>query len=166
MKRNYFLIIISLLICLFIYMFYRTEKTVINEIFIYLFSKNIYFELKKNIASILPLNDLIIYSLPEGLWIFCVTLTSKFYFIKVLNFKFKLVYFPLIISICLEFSQYFHLTNGKFDFFDIIFSFIFWSLANYLTLNNSLKNILNPINIRSSFCFFSYIIIYLSHVSN
>jgi hypothetical protein len=164
-KKNYFLIVLSLLISLFIYLFYRTEKTVVNEIFISLISFEKFLELRKTITNILSLNEHIIYSLPEGLWVFCITLTSKHLFLKVGNSEINLLFLPLIFSIGLELFQLLHLTNGQFDIWDIAFSVISWFIANYLITHKSTKqNILHPFSTRSFICLFSYLIVYLAHV--
>jgi len=164
-KKNYVLIILFLLFSLFIYLFYRTEKTVINELFVSIISFDKYVELRNSIANTLPLNEHIIYSLPEGLWVFCITLTSKFLFLKIGHREIGCVFIPLIFSIVLEFFQLLNLTNGRFDFWDIGISISFWFLANYFILYKSVEqNILKPISIRSIVCFSSYAIVYLAHV--
>jgi hypothetical protein len=164
-KKNYCFIILSLLFSLFIYLFYRTEKTVINEIFISIISFNKFIELRKSITNYFPLNEHIIYSLPEGLWVFCITLTSKFLFLKIGSREINLLYVPLIFSIGLELFQLLHLTNGRFDFWDIGFSILCWAAANYLIKHKSTRqNILSPFTIKSFICLFSYLIVYLAHV--
>jgi hypothetical protein len=165
LKKNYPLIILSLLISLFIYLFYRTEKTVINEIFISLVSFDHYVALRSSITDTLRLNEHIIYSLPEGLWVFCITLTSKFLFAKVRSREMDLVFVPLIFSTGLELFQLLHLTNGRFDFWDIGVSVLFWAVANYAIKHNGTRqNILDPVTVRSFTCFLSYQIVYLAHV--
>jgi|TARA_B110001452_G_C15218790_1_gene422518 hypothetical protein len=165
MRKNYFFILISLSLSLFIYLFYRTEKTVINEIFIYITSFDRFIELQKVITNLIPLNKHIIYSLPEGLWVFSITLTSKFLFLKIGNHKINLLFVPLIFSIGLELFQLLNLTNGRFDFWDIGVSILFWFVANYLIPYKTIhQNILNPFTTRSLICVFSYIIVYLAHV--
>ncbi len=165
MKKNYCFIVLSLLFSLFVYLFYRTEKTVINEIFISIISFEKFAELRKEITNILPLNEHIIYSLPEGLWVFCITLTSKHLFLKVGKREINLLFIPLVFSIGLELFQLLHLTNGRFDFWDIGFSILFWAVANYLINYKSIRqNILQPFTIKSFVCLFSYLIVYLAHV--
>lgn len=167
MKKKYFLIILSLLFSLFIYLFYRTEKTVVNEIFISMISFDRYIELRKIITNLLPLNEYIIYSLPEGLWVLTITLTSKYYFLKIGNCEIKLFFAPIVFSIGLELLQLLHLTNGRFDFWDIGFSIFFWLVANYLIFNKTqtqTQNILYPFTAKSIICILSYIIVYLAHV--
>ena len=163
--KNYFLIIGSLLFSLFIYLFYRTEKTVINEIFISIMSFEKFVALGQRISNTLPLNEHIIYSLPEGLWVFCITLTSMFLFVEIGGRKFNLLFLPLIFSIGLELFQLLHLTNGRFDFWDVGFSILFWSIANYLVKRKgSSQNIGEPFTGRSFLCISSYLIVYLAHV--
>lgn len=165
MKRKYGLIIICLLISLFIYLFYRTEKTVINELFISLISVNKFIDLRKSITGILSLNEPIIYSLPEGLWVFCITLTSKAFFFNIGRREITLVYVPLIFSIGLELLQFFNITNGRFDFWDIGFSVFFWVVANYLVAHQSkTQNLMNPFRSESFICILSYLIVFLVHV--
>jgi hypothetical protein len=148
-----------------IYLFYRTEKTVINEIFIAIFSYDTFTELRAGITTALPLDEHIIYSLPEGLWVFCITLTSKFLFVKTGRYNIQLFYLPLIFSIGLECFQLLHLTNGRFDFWDIGVSILCWIIAGYLIPSaNPRQNILYPFNGRSAICMISYLVVYLAHV--
>ena len=165
MKKHNWLILFSLLVSLFIYTFYRTEKTVINEIFISIFSRAKYLHLKSFITNSWPLNAHIVYSLPEGLWVFCITLTSKYLFLKIGDLEINCVFVPLLFSIGLELFQLFHYTNGRFDFWDIGMSVVFWGIANYLVKYQPVnQNILQPITHRSVGCFLSYGIVYLAHV--
>lgn len=165
MKKNYFLIMVSLLCSLFIYLFYRTEKTVINQVFGSLVSFDTYIELRKVIACTLPLNNHIIYSLPEGLWVLCITLTSRSLYVKMGRREINLLFIPLIFSIGLELFQLLHLTNGRFDFWDIGVSILFWAVAHYLIKHKSAKqNLLHPLTGTGLICLLSYLIVYLAHV--
>ncbi len=165
MKKNYWFIIVSLLLSFAIYLFYRTEKTVINELFITIVSFGKFVEMQQRIPNALPLNSHIIYSLPEGLWVFCITLTSRCLFVKVGRKEMDLLFVPLIFSIGLELFQLFHLTNGRFDWWDIGFSILFWAIAHYLIEYRSTRqNVLHPFTTRSFVCILSYGIVYLAHV--
>lgn len=165
MKKHYLLLIPCLLLSLFIYLFYRTEKTVVNELFMWLTSPELYFKVRAQITELIPLQEHIIYSLPEALWVFCITLTSKFLFVKIGKHRVNLVFAPLFFVIGLEFFQLFHLTNGRFDFWDIGLSILSWSIANYFVKSEVDKqNLLAPINGRSMTCLLSYLIVYLAHV--
>lgn len=165
MKKKYFLIVICLLICLFIYLFYRTEKTVINKIFISVIPIDQFVELRKVVTNTLPLNEHIVYSLPEGLWVFCITLTSKSLYLNIRGCEIDLMFIPLIFSISLEILQLLHITNGRFDIWDIGFSLLFWATANYLIIDTRIKqSIVHPFTTRGLICLLSYLIVYLAHV--
>lgn len=165
MKKQYILIGISLFISLFIYLFYRTERTVVNEIVIRLISIGTYTSLKAAVVHCLPLNDVVIYSLPEGLWIFCISLTSKPYYIGWTSWRIDFVYIPLIFCFTLEILQLIHVTNGRFDFMDIGVFVLFWLLGHYgLTERIKKQHILTTLDSKTIACFVSYSIVYLSHV--
>ena len=165
MRRDYIFIWISLLIGLFVYLFYRTDKTLVNQILIRVISLDTYRALKANIARALPLNDVIIYSLPEGLWVFCITLTSKPFYIRLNKRRFNCVFIPLIFCVGLELLQLFHITRGRFDFMDIGISVIFWILGNYVLRNKyEKKDIFTRPNSKTIIFLTSYAIVYLAHV--
>lgn len=165
MSRKYILICASLLVSLFIYLFYRTDRTVVNEIFIRLISFGTYIRLKDHIVNALPLHNIVIYSLPEGLWVFCITLTSKPYYIRLRNRRIDGIFIPLIFCFTLEILQLLHIANGRFDFMDISFGVIFWILGNCFMSNNFEKqNILTRPNAKTIVCLASYCIVYLAHV--
>jgi hypothetical protein len=165
MKRNAILILISLLTSLFIYLFYRTDRTLVNQLAIHLFSFDAYTKLKASVAAALPLNDVIVYSLPEGLWVFCITLTSRHYYIRLFRRQMDCLYIPILFSVGLELFQLLHITNGRFDLMDISVSFIFWLSGAYLIGGRYQKqNILAQLNLRTTVCLASYCIVYLAHV--
>lgn len=167
MKKHYLYIVSALIISLFIYLFYRTDKTLVNQIFIQLISLKSYENLKQAITTSLPLNKYIIYSLPEGLWVFCITLTSKGFYIKLFNKQINCVLIPLIFVIGLELFQLIHLTNGRFDFLDITISFVFWFIAaKIIDTKTQFQNIFNSFNFNSAICILSYCIVYLAHVNS
>lgn len=165
MKKYYWYIIPSLLICLFIYAFYRTDKTVINLVIIQLFGLQGYQNLKLSIIQVMPLNKYVIYSLPEGLWIFCITLTSKEFYIEIFKKRINCAFIPIVFAIGLEFLQLLHVTNGYFDFFDIGISLFFWFLASYIIrAKQTSRNIFTGLNYNNIFCISSYCIVYFAHV--
>jgi hypothetical protein len=165
LKKYIPLIALSLFICLFIYLFYRTDKTLINRVFISLFSQESYNTLKASIRQNLSLSPPVIYSLPEGLWVFCITITSRFFYITFGRFKIYLALIPLIVAVGLEICQLLHFTNGRFDFVDIGFSFLFWFVAYVFTDTDSKEeNIRERITLSGISCAFCYSIVYLAHV--
>lgn len=165
MRKKYPYIVVSLLVSLFIYVFYRTDKTVVNEIIIRIISFDTYAVLKERVIRFLPLNNYVIYSLPEGLWIFCITVTSKPYYIKLMSWRINCVFIPLVYCIGLEICQLLHFTNGRFDVMDILISALFWLIGNYAFDDKPIKqNILSSINLDKITCIATYSIVYLSHV--
>lgn len=165
MRKRYYIVGASLLASLFIYLFFRTEKTVINDLAIRLISFGNYAALKAYVQRTVILNDWMVYSLPEGLWVFCITLISKPYVVGYKSLEIEGVMVPIIFCIGLEFLQLLQWTNGRFDPADIWTSVIFWFLAAYAFKEKCGKqNILATLNARSIMCFFTYGIIYLSHV--
>jgi len=165
LRKNYIFICISLLTSLFIYLFYRTNRTVVNEILIRMISFETYTTLKAHIVRVLPLNNMVIYSLPEGLWVFCITLTSKPYYIKLNKWRIDCIFIPLILCLTLEIFQLFHITNGRFDFMDIGISAIFWMLGSYVLDDKSEKqNIFTRPNSKLVICLANYSVVYLAHV--
>jgi hypothetical protein len=164
-RKEYPYIIVSLLISLFIYLFYRTEKTVVNEMVISIISFKTYALLKVTVVNFLPINKIVVYSLPEGLWVFCITLTSKPYYVKLNNWRINCVFIPLIFCFSLEIFQLFHFTNGRFDFMDIAISALFWLIGNYVFNDKADKqDILASLNSKTMVCVATYCIVYLSHV--
>ena len=130
-----------------------------------LLSKRGYEGIKEIIISVLPLRDAVIYSLPEGLWVFCITITSSFFYVRVRRLKYTLTAIPILLTICMEMFQLFGLSNGRFDVMDICFSAVFWLLALYITRNNPDKEpIFQPFNARAVFCVSNYAIVYMAHV--
>jgi hypothetical protein len=164
-KKKYILIGISLLFSLFIYLFYRTDRTVVNELVIRMISYETYTTLKLDIVRMLPFNGVIVYSLPEGLWVFCITLTSNPYYVKLNNRRINCVFIPLVFCFVLELLQLFHFTNGRFDFMDIGVAALFWLIGNCF-VNEKLEkqNILVSVNSKTVVCLASYCIVYLAHV--
>jgi hypothetical protein len=164
-KKYIPLLTISLLISLFIYVFYRTEKTLVNQLFMAMISRESYVILKAGITSILPLNDYIVYSLPEGLWVFCITVTSSFFYLEVRRRKWRMVFVPVLVAITMEIFQLLHLANGQFDVMDILFSTGFWLLALFYTRNDTSKEpLFRSVDTKAVCCMLSYCIVYLAHV--
>ena len=130
-----------------------------------LISFDTYSNMKQGIMQFLPLNKFLIYSVPEGLWVFCITLTSRPYYIRWDSRRIDCLFLPLIYCISLEVFQLFHLTNGRFDLIDIEVSILFWLIArHFFKYDGEMQNILKPLNPGSVACFASYGIVYLSHV--
>lgn len=166
MKRTYSLIVITLSVSLFIYLFYRTEKTLVNELIILLLSLDTFAELRSSITHAIPLSGPIIFSLPGGLWVFCSTVLSKDLYMIIGNHTIRLMAVPILFVVGLEFCQLFHLTNGTFDLWDIGFYLMFWSLGYYgFPSRNLQQQILSPFTLRGFICLAYFLSVYLAHVN-
>lgn len=157
---------LALSISLFIYLFYRSEKTLVNEMIILLLSFDTYITMKANITAALPLGDSIVFSLPGGLWVFCATILSRGFYIKIMNREIKVSLVPILFAIGLEFFQLFNLTSGRFDLWDIGFYGMFWFIAYYSSRwEHANQNILSPFTFHSFLCVASFLSVYLAHVN-
>jgi hypothetical protein len=157
---------ISLLFSLFVYLFYRSEQTVVNEIFRFLFSGDVYFNLKSTISESLVLPDFLVFSLPEGLWVLAVTIASKNIYFGIKKRLVHVAILPLLISIVLELLQLAQITNGTFDWLDIASAISFWSVGYFLLPSPSnTQRLFLKMNVNSVICLASYMVLYLSHVS-
>jgi hypothetical protein len=165
MKRTYSLIALALSVCLFIYLFYRSKKTVINELISVILSPDRYAQYRSSVAAAIPLNDPILFSLPGGLWVFCMTILSKDLYMKIGKQKIRIVVVPVLFAVGLEFFQLFHLTNGTFDFWDIGFYFFFWSLAYFGFQSGNSQDQVSPFTLKGFICLACFFSVYLAHVS-
>jgi hypothetical protein len=166
MKRRYS-ISLAFLTSLFIYLFYRSEKTVVNELITLILPHETYVNIKVGIVHAVPLNKLIIFSLPGGLWVFCATALARDFYLRIKIQKIQLSLLPGLFAIGLEFSQLIHLTNGRFDLWDILFYILFWLIASYSKkVDQSQENILSPFTLHGFTCLVCFVSVYLAHVNN
>lgn len=154
------------MISLFIYVFYRSEKTVVNELIISILSFDTYNAIKTGIIDALPLGKLLIFSLPGGLWIFCVTALAQDFYVRIKNHQIQFSVVPVLFAFGLEFAQLFHLTNGRFDIWDIVSYLLFWLLASHsYKFHRQQQNLLSPLTFRGITCLVCFAAVYLAHVT-
>lgn len=159
-------IIGALFISLFIYVFYRSDRTLINEFVKLLFSMDRYADMKRIIVSILSLHDIIIFSLPGGLWIFCATVLAQGFYLQINKYRVQLVFIPILFALGLEIFQLVHITNGRFDPWDIVFYLMFWLPAYYGFQPKELQqNIISPFTLKGFLCLACFFSVYLAHVN-
>lgn len=165
MKKRYSLAA-ALLVSLFIYAFYRTDKTEVNQLIIYFVSFELYIQVKNIVTSVLPLDGSIVYSLPGGLWVFCATTLAHGFYFKFRDHKIQIGPLPALFAIGLEFCQLIHLTHGTFDVLDITFYGLAWLLATWLFNSpRSKQNILSPLTLHGFMCLSCFLCVFLAHVS-
>ncbi|MFT6167396.1 MAG: hypothetical protein ACJAV5_000630 [Vicingaceae bacterium] len=163
---NHITIALSLLSSLFVYLFYRSEQTVVNEIFKFVFSGDVYFNLKAIISENIILPQFLVFSLPEGLWVLAVTLASKNIYFGRQKHLIHVAILPIIISVTLELFQLISITNGTFDWLDITSAICFWGIGYFLLPSPSNnQRLFVKMNVNSVICLASYMVLYLSHVS-
>jgi hypothetical protein len=138
----------------------------VTRLFIALFSQETYSFLKARVVSLVPLQDCLIYSFPEGLWVFCITVTSSFFYLEVGKRKWDLVFVPIGVALGMELFQLLHFANGRFDVMDITVSTGFWLLALFCTRTNAHKEpLFQTVNVNTVCCMISYSIVFLAHVT-
>lgn len=166
MKRTYSLVIITLSVSLIIYLVYRTEKTLINELILLFVSADTFAEIRSSVKQSLPLSESIVFSLPGGLWVFCSTIVSKEFYIRIANYRIAIAAIPILFAAGLEICQFFHLTNGTFDRWDIAFYFAFWWLgSSKFQPPETEPRTLSPFTFRGFICLALFLSVYLAHVN-
>jgi hypothetical protein len=130
-KYLFFEVLLPLLFAGGIYLFFRSEDTVIFSIIDFIGLKPIMVSVRNQI-DVSEFPQWFVYSLPGGLWLLAfqniLTWANKF--------KGKLI-IPLVLTayfmgIGLEFAQFLHITDGRFDWMDVLF----YSSAMVLALSN------------------------------
>ncbi len=152
MKKYFIYITFPLCISLIIYIFFRSEHIVVNQIihdFVY----------SQTHHASLKLSNFLIYNFPQGLWVFSTTLISRNLYVK----RFNLAFLPLIFSFYIETVQYFHLTNGTFDLWDLVTASISFLIAYFfIDCPYKKEQLLNHFSFRTVLFSFSYLIVFLS----
>jgi hypothetical protein len=97
------------------------------------------------ISEAIPLHSVVIYNLPEGLWVFSITLLGANLFVRIKRRKIHLIYLPIVFVLILEVLQLLKITDGTFDLLDLGISIAFWLLAFVYcsTFGSSLKELKN-----------------------
>jgi len=115
-----------LVLALIIYLFFREKTTVLWE-FIRFFSLEQFFIQIGFAKNYLP--EWFVYSLPGALWMFSFTMFLN----TVTVFKKSLItVLPLLAALSIEFSQYFSITDGVFDWQDVFFYLLFYAVATII----------------------------------
>jgi hypothetical protein len=104
---------LPLLTSLFIYVFFRTQHTIVNEVL-------------WRVAGLQPVHwtlpglPWVVYNLPGALWMYAFMCFSSRQ-----NSRF-LLYAPLVLALGIEAVQLLHLTDGTFDPLDVLFYLLAW----------------------------------------
>ena len=167
MRIKYFIIALALLLSLFVYLFFRTEQTVVNYLFIKIGGGAPFYESRLWVTSHIMLSNFQIYSLPEALWILAITLLSKRYVIQFRNLHISLWYLPVLLAFGFEFFQWMHWSNGSADLNDLWGALLFWALGMTVFPEREPKiSLFQSFNIHALLCMGTYAVVYLAHVIN
>ncbi len=165
MKIKYYIIGISLLLSLFVYVFYRTEQTLVNYLCIQMVGGDMFSLSRIWMHKHITLSAFQRYSLPEALWILSITLLSKRYVIKWGRFTFSLLYLPLILAFGFECFQFLGWSPGQADINDLVGGILFWIIGVLLFPERDPKiSLFKNMNIHSLLCTGTYAVVYLAHV--
>ncbi len=164
-KINYTLVFIFLLACLFIYIFYRPEGTLINIMLREFLPNEWLLNFKHSVRTALPLHNAIIYSLPGGLWVFSATVLARKLNLRFFQKQINLEWLPMGFALWLEFWQYFGIVKGHFDMMDIYMVLLFGTVA--ILVYKPMKfqqQLLFPFHRRSVVFISVFICVFLGHV--
>jgi hypothetical protein len=165
MKKYCTIISLALFSGLFIYLVFRTQHTVVNILLNKLTAGHALPTILL-IRKHCPLPSFIIYSLPEGLWVFAATLVSKHLFINIGKRTLHCAWLPLCYAVLLELLQRIHLMPGSFDLMDILLPLVFTLYGVYcIKCPLPIQYLLRKFNYRTFFFIYIYAIVFLSHVS-
>ena len=153
-------VLLPLVIALMIYILFRSDSTLVNQLFVVVFSTETLDSIRAVNLGKIGIQPFIIYSFPNALWIFSTTILSFNQSIRVMKCAIPLYTFPIIYCLLLELFQMLNFTNGTFDVIDVVASLVFWALAI------ACMKIVDWQSIRASWMkgmvFFSYAILILS----
>jgi hypothetical protein len=158
------LVLVCLSFSLFIYLFYRDSEIVINKIVALVFHPFSLSQIQTLVQKSLPLHEIIVYSLPGGLWVFSVSLILIFYKISINNKSYSIGYLPLLVSVGIEVFQFSKLTDGIFDWWDVVFETLGYLFAFLIAKYYS--NTVKYVSIRqlSPFLLFVFLSLYLADI--
>lgn len=165
-KYIYYSIIgLCLLGSLFLYAFYRTTDTVVNRVFISVFSHDSFYQLRNVVKTIMPLPDWIIYSIPEALWVFCAALVSKNMYFSMGRYSVNCIYIPIVFAYLWEFFQLIGITKGYCDFWDLFLCTLAFLLAKkFFKPPHGVVYVFKTFTFQVFLFFVMFAIVYLSHV--
>ncbi len=167
MKLKYFIITLALLLSLFVYLFYRTEQTVVNWMAIQIVGWEPFHQIRTWVNDRVILSGFQMYSLPEALWILSITLLSKRYVIRFNEKEVPLWFLPIMMAFGFEFFQWMQWSPGHADFNDLWGAMLFWALGMLVFPEKEPKiSLFQSFNIHAILCTGTYAVVYLAHVMN
>jgi len=161
--NNLLSVFCPLVLALAIYIIYRPIDVGVNKLGSILFGLSSYDEFVHPLVQAFPLSDFIVYALPGGLWVYSLTVASKFQSLRLKRVVIDLSILPIVYALGLELCQYLGITDGRFDPLDIIAYIFAWLLAT----NNQIAFEHYPrlgLNGHTAFLIFGYAILCLANL--
>lgn len=124
MQRFLIALSLPLLFCVLVAVFYRPSNTYLNQVIIEAIGRD-FSTTQVWWQQHLPLPNFMVYSLPGGLWVLVLSLLGW----RLELFGFHLFYLGLLFGLGFEFFQVGKITDGTFDFLDVVAVLLCFSLA-------------------------------------
>lgn len=153
----------ALVASLFVYLFYRTHATVVALMGSFVLGDQQFHAVRSAIRAEVSLDGFAVYSLPEGLWVLCLTFASVGLSLRVGRSHFPMALLPPVYAVGLEFAQRAGLVRGRFDPADILVSICFWAAGILLTRSHGAVRIVKR-DRPSMVLALCWAIVYLAHV--
>lgn len=118
MRNKWIYIGFSMLLALFIYSFFRSENTIINQLWLSLFPDNYLY--LRGVFGQYDVPDFVRFNLPGVLWMIGALLLCAKYTITIRKLRFKLMFLPLLVCVIIEVVQWVGITDGTFDMMDVV----------------------------------------------
>jgi hypothetical protein len=165
---SYGLLFLLLCVPLFIYLFYRTDRTVATHLAGQFLGVARFEELRHTVRAQLPLPHFTIFSLPELIWVFVFTRLSRNLYFNLGRFMLACVWVPLLFSLGLEAAQGLDWAHGRFDWWDCLAVLLGWLAGRWTgTKTVSLPHVNHrflPLNLESSAFLLCFCSVLLAHV--
>jgi len=129
-------IIFSLLACIYVYVFYRPEGTLINILLSKLLPQTDWLAIKTSVRQMWPLPKWVIFSLSGGLWVFAATMLARQLKIYFYNVTIHAKWMPMLFALWLEFWQWMGIVKGRFDWMDVLLVLLFGVGAIAIPVHN------------------------------
>ncbi|MBK8801800.1 MAG: hypothetical protein IPN71_07035 [Fibrobacteres bacterium] len=160
-----FVILLALAFSLFVYLFYRSSATVAPLLLAQIMGQESFLAVRAAVRAHVWLDEFAVYSLPEGLWVLCLTLASRGLTISVGKCLVPLDLLPPAYAVGLELAQGLGLVRGRFDPVDIAVSLWLWTAGVLLHPSLSRNLALKP-DRRLLALAGCWSIVYLAHVQS
>jgi hypothetical protein len=111
-----------------IYVLFRSDSLLMFKWFEFLGLSNIVYIVRESVTNI-NLFDWVIYSLPDGLWVYSFATCLIILWNENKSYLFLFLIIPFLLGPGVEILQFFNLFKGTFDLMDLIITIIAFSLS-------------------------------------